>query len=116
MLETWKIQYYKTSNGTEPVYDFIELLSLKAKTKLYNTFELLSEYGTQLGLPHVKKLTGTPLWELRILGENNIRVMYVARMGKIFLLLHGFVKKKQKTSMKDISVALTRLREYNSRH
>jgi len=112
MIQTWKIEYYKTPTGTEPVYDFIESLPLKAKTKIYNTFELLTEYGIQLGLPHVKKLIGTPLWEIRILGDDNIRILYVTITRKTFLLLHGFIKKKQKTSLKDINVALSRLRTH----
>ncbi len=116
MDDTWNIKYYKSPSGTEPVYDFIASLSLKSKTKIYNTFELLAEYGTQLDLPHVKKLTGTSLWELRILGENSIRIMYIAVTGKTFLLLHGFIKKRQKIPTKDISIALARLREYSTQH
>ncbi len=116
MAYIWKIKYYQSPSGNEPVYRFIESLPIKTKAKIYNTFELLLEYGIQLGLPHVKKLASTPLWELRILGTNNIRVMYVALTEKTFLFLHGCIKKKQKTPIKDITTAVARFREYMARY
>lgn len=115
MNQNWKIDYYKTLSGAEPIYDFIEKLPLKTKAKIYNTFELLTEFSTHLQPPHAKKLTGTPLWELRILGENSIRIFYLAMTGKTFLVLHGFIKKTQKTPRQEIVTALKRLREYLSR-
>lgn len=111
----WDIVYFKSSNGSNPIYDFIESLNTKAKAKILNTFDLLTEYGTRLGLPHVKKVTGTKLWELRILGSDSIRVFHVATPGRVFLLLHGFIKKSQKTPNKEIKIALTRLKEHQSR-
>lgn len=60
-------------------------------------------------------MTGTPLWELRILGEDSIRVFYIAIMESTFLFLHAFKKKKQKTPKKEIDIALKRLEEYKMR-
>ncbi len=112
----WVITYYQSPQNTKyPVYEFINTLDERAKSKVINTFDLLEEYGISLGLPHVKKLTGTELWELRILGQDNIRIFYITVQGKAFLLLHGFIKKKQKTDKKDIKVALDRLKDYRSR-
>ena len=48
----------------------------------------------------------------RILGADNIRVIYVTFEEDIVLLLHGFVKKTQKTSPREISLALQRLEEW----
>lgn len=116
MNDNWDIIYYQApqSRGS-PVYDFIESLDVKAKSKISNTLDLLEIYGIRLGLPHVRKLTETDLWELRVLGGNNIRIFYVTVTGRAFLLLHGFVKKKQKTERKEIKTALERWREYRSR-
>jgi len=50
-----------------------------------------------------------------MLGQDNIRILYVVTAGKTFLLLHGFNKKKQKTDKREIDTAVARLREYNSR-
>lgn len=115
MDRKWKIVYYKTLQETNPVYDFVNSLDGKAKSKIINAIDLLEEFGVRLGLPHVKKLTGTPLWELRILGGDNIRIFYIAIAGKSFLLLHAFQKKKTKTDRRDIKIAEYRLRDYKAR-
>ncbi len=115
MSVQWKIIYYETSQGSSPVSDFIDRLDPKAKSKIINTLDLLKEFGVRLGLPHTKKLAGTELWELRILGSNSIRIFYVTTIGKTFLLLHGFIKKKQKTERKEIKTAEERLRDYKIR-
>lgn len=69
-------------------------------------------YGLSTALPHLKKLTGSPLWEIRILGQDNIRILYVTIHQDSILLLHGFIKKTQKTPNREINTALKRLHEY----
>lgn len=111
----WKIDYYESPAGTKPVEEFIHSLEEKTQTKVIRALELLEEFGIQVGIPHAKKVIGTPMWELRILGADNIRVFYVAKRQRSFLLLHGFLKKTEKTRKKDIQIALKRLNEYTSR-
>jgi len=115
MEDQWKVLLYTTSQGDKPVNEFIRNLELKAQTKVYNALELLKSYGVSVGSPHIKKLTGTELWELRILGSDSIRILYIAITGKTFLLLHGFKKKKDKTPPKEIRIAEDRLAELRSR-
>lgn len=115
MGEKWKIEYYKTISKNSPIEEFIDELEVKAQIKVFDTIDLLKEYGINLSLPHVKKVVGTTLWELRIVGQDSIRIFYVSRTGKVFLLLHGFQKKKQKTDKKEIDIAQKRLVEYQSR-
>ena len=115
MEEKWKVILYRTANGDYPVQEFVDSLEIKAQSKVKDSIKLLQEFGIRLGLPHVKKLTGTELWELRILGSNSLRVLYVAMTGKTFVLLHGFKKKKDKTPQKEIKTALNRLAELRSR-
>ncbi len=107
----WKIEYYKTPSGKEVIQEFIDCLEPKTKGKIYNTFELLVEFGPQLRIPHTKKLVSTPLWELRVLGEGSTRFFYISQVQHTFIILHGFTKKKQKTPKKEIEIALNRLRQ-----
>ena len=111
----WKVILYRNSSGDYPVQEFINGLEIKAQSKVKDTIKLLQEFGIRLGLPHVKKLTGTKLWELRIVGSNSLRVLYITMTGKTFVLLHGFKKKKDKISPKEIKVAEDRLAELRSR-
>ena len=114
MRKQWYIRYY-SMDGDSPIAEFIDSLSPRAKAKVFNTFELLEEFGIQVGSPRIKKLVGTPLWEIRILGQESIRIFYVLITGNTFLLLHGFIKKKQKTPRKEIEQAMKKLDEYQSR-
>lgn len=111
----WKLVYYETERGKSPVFDFVGSLELKARTKVADTLDLLKEFGTKIGMPYAKKLAGSELWELRILGGDSIRIFYVAIVDKNFLLLHGFQKKKQKTDRKEIKTAQKRLRDFKKR-
>ena len=115
MDEKWKVILYRTSSGDYPVQEFIDSLEIKAQSKVEDSIRLLQEFGIRLGLPHVKKLTGTELWELRILGSDSLRVLYIAMSGKTFVLLHGFKKKKDKTPPKEIKTAEDRLAELRLR-
>ncbi len=111
-MDKWKIELYENARGEKPVEKFLESLDTKANLKIERAFELLESFGTVGGFPHVKKLTGTDLWEYRILGADNIRILYIAITGKTFLILHGFKKQKQKTPTKEIKIAKDRLQEY----
>lgn len=115
MEDPWEILLYKTPHGETPVNDFIFSLDLKAQSKVYNAINLLKTFGTRAGSPHVKKLTGTSLWELRILGSDSIRILYIAIADRSFLFLHGFIKKRDKTPPKEIKIAENRLIEFRSR-
>lgn len=106
-----KIEYYLNSKGENPVKKFIDSLSKKQKAKIFRIFLALQEYGLLSIMPHTKKLIGTPLWEIRILGQDNIRIIYVTIEQNSILVLHGFVKKKQKTPPREIQIALTRYNE-----
>lgn len=114
MDQKWNIIYYTTVQGNSPIRDFIESLDVKIQNKIADVLDLLEEFGTLVGPPHSKKVTSTPLWELRIVGGGNIRIFYVAVMNQKFLLLHGFAKKKQKTDKREIKTALNRLNDYKS--
>jgi phage-related protein len=70
--------------------------------------DLLEEYGIFLGPPHIKKMKGSNLWELKILGKDNIRIFFTIE-NKNLIFLHGFSKKKQKTNPKEIKIALKRM-------
>lgn len=109
-MNKWKVAYYVSSSGGNPVKQFLDD-NLKAKAKALRIFSNIEEYGLLSVIPHIKKLTGTPLWEIRILGADSVRILYVTREAKQVLLLHAFIKKTNKTPSKEINIALVRLKE-----
>jgi len=45
-------------------------------------------------------LKGSLLWEIRIRGKDNIRLLYAVYMEKAILILHGFVKRHKRLHKK----------------
>lgn len=107
-----EIQYFISSSGVNPVKDFINSLEYKQKIKIFHIFKLIIEYGINSIPQHIKKLSGTPLWEIRILGKDNIRILYIISRRETVLLLYGFIKKTQKTNPKEISIAIKRYHQW----
>lgn len=113
-METqWRVIYYVSASGDVPVRDFLNAAGPRLKTKTLRILTHIEEYGLQVVIPHIKKLAGTQLWEIRILGGDSARILFVTQVGKQILLLHAFYKKTKKTPQKDIFLALKRLREYS---
>ena len=102
-MAKWKVIFYLAGSSSNPIGDFIDSLSERAQAKVIHSVHLLKEYGVQLSGSHTKQLTGTPFWELRILGSDNIRIVYVAVEQRTFLFLNGFIKKSKKTPTKEIN-------------
>lgn len=73
-----KVIFYSTKTGKKPVNKFINSLNKIQKNKIVRILQNIQEYGLLSVIPHTKKLTGTPFWEIRILGKDNIRVVYVS--------------------------------------
>lgn len=104
-----RVDYFISPSGHNPVSDFLDSLSQKQQAKLLRIINNIEAYDLNSVIPHLKKLSGSILWEIRVLGRDNLRVIYAVPMGKFVLLLHGFNKKTQKTSPKEISIAKVRL-------
>ncbi|OGE29983.1 hypothetical protein A3C59_02600 [Candidatus Daviesbacteria bacterium RIFCSPHIGHO2_02_FULL_36_13] len=107
----WQIIYFISSSGDNPVGKFLDTY-IPIKVKAFRIFNHIKEYGLTAAIPHIKKLSGSSLWEIRILGGNNARILYVTLQENKILLLHAFIKKTNKTPSKEIRIALIRLREY----
>ncbi|MDO8618788.1 MAG: type II toxin-antitoxin system RelE/ParE family toxin [Candidatus Daviesbacteria bacterium] len=115
MENKWKIIYYISTTGTNPVSDFLDTLESNSQTKILRILHNIQEYGLDSVIPHIKKLSGTPFWEIRILGQDSIRVIYVVSAKFELLVLHGFKKKTQKTPSKELGTASSRYKEYTLR-
>lgn len=102
----WKIIEYETVRSERPIADFIKNQQPQAIAKIAHLIDLLEIHGSLLGMPHAKKLESN-LYELRVRGKEEIRIIY-GFTGKTIYLLHGFKKQKQKTPKKEINTARQR--------
>ncbi len=115
MIQKFTVYYYIDSKGNSPVKDFLDSLGEKQKTKVFRIFEVYEEYGLSSIMPHTKKVAATPFWEIRILGKDNIRIIYLMITKENILALHGFVKKSQKTPQKELKIALEKYKDWKER-
>lgn len=86
--------------------NFLKSLEPAIKARTLRIIDLLSDYNYKLGLPYSKSLHDG-LFELRIIGKKQIRIIYCFHKQKIYLL-HSFFKKQNKISKKDLSLAFKR--------
>lgn len=109
-MNQWAIEFYANDRGDELVKDFIRVQDEITKAKLVRIIDLAATYGPNLGMPYSKNMKNG-LYELRIMGKTNIRIFYIFMIGKRIILLHGFVKKTQKTPKNEIEIAKKRQKE-----
>jgi len=89
------------------IEDFLEKLTSVEKARLRRYRKLLEEHGLSLPEPYLRKL-GKDLWELR---PGNGRILFTGKKGRI-IFAHAFYKKTQKTPVKELKVAKSRILEY----
>jgi phage-related protein len=82
------------------------------KARIINIVDLLIEHGPHnVREPYVKHIKGK-LFEIRAKGKDGIaRVFYFTMTGQRIVLLHGFIKKTQKTPEKELETAVVRMKE-----
>ena len=114
-----EIIFYKDTKGKEPVLEYMQELSESnckdsriKLNKINDYIQALSVYGTeQLSENYVKHLDGD-IWELRPLRD---RILFAGVVDGKYVLLHQFMKKTQKTPMKEIKKAKKELKDFKER-
>jgi phage-related protein len=102
-------KFFQQESGNEPVREW--LLNLDAEDRrLIGNDVMTAEFGWPVGMPLCKPMGGG-LFEVRTdLPDKKIaRVLFCAHEGNM-VLLHGFIKKTQKTPKADLDLAKKRMR------
>lgn len=101
-----KVTFYRTDSGGEPVREWLKSMSLEERKIIGEDIKTV-QFGWPLGMPLVRSL-GSGLWEVRSNLSNRIaRVIFTTKEGHM-ILLHGFIKKSQKTPKDDLELAQSR--------
>lgn len=98
--------FFRTDTGTEPVRDWLKALDKSDRFRIGASIKTV-EFGWPLGLPTCRALGGG-VYEVRVnLGNRIARVLFCVS-GRHMVLLHGFIKKTQKTPKPDLDLAKKR--------
>ena len=107
-----KVVFYKTDLGNEPAREWLKNLTREEK-KIIGEDVKTVQFGWPIGMPLIRKLE-SDIWEVRSHLKIRIaRVLFTIITDKM-ILLHGFIKKSQKTSQDDITLAKKRATEVRS--
>jgi phage-related protein len=98
--------FFRTEGGGEPVRDWLKALPSPEDRKRIGEDIKTVEFGWPIGMPVCRPLGGG-IYEVRTsLTQNRIaRVLfYIDKKGRM-VLLHGYIKKTQKTPDEDLHLA-----------
>ncbi len=111
----WIVEYYRDSSSKEPAADFIDSLPVETRAKVFRIIKLLKDHGVLLKEPYTKQIKDK-LRELRIKDmQGAIRILYFTFTGRRFVLLHGFIKKTDRTPEREIVIAEKRMSDFINR-
>lgn len=100
------VKFFRTTEGREPVRDWLRSLPAMERKDIGDDIRTV-QFGWPLGMPLVRKLEAG-LWEVRIkLADRIARVLFTIADGEA-VLLHGFIKKSQKTPQAELLIAKQR--------
>jgi phage-related protein len=99
--------FYRSGNGREPVRQWLKSLQPEERKIIGEDIKDV-EFSWPIGMPLVRSI-GRELWEVRssLPSGRTARVLFCVEPGGM-VLLHGFIKKSQKTPQREIELALRR--------
>ena len=102
----WTIAYY-----SDDVCAWIDALPVGIRAYYARITERMRISGPNLKMPFTRAL-GNDLFEIRAIGKEGIaRIFYCTAVNRKIIMLHGFIKKSQKTPRKELSIARKRMQE-----
>jgi len=105
-MQQWEIEYY-----SEKVRLEIDQWPVGVRAYYARIMDRIKIYGPNLGMPFTRSL-GNALFEIRAIGKEGIgRAFFCACVGRKIIILHGFIKKSQRTPSKELDIARKRLKE-----
>jgi phage-related protein len=104
------VRFYRTAGGREPVLEWLRGLD-KEDRRAIGLDLMRVQFGWPTGMPLVRSLKDG-LWEVRsTLPSQRIARLILCLHQQTLVVLHGFIKKTQKTPADDLDLAKRRMRE-----
>ena len=107
-----EVHFFRLDSGREPVREWLKSMRPDERKVIGEDIKTL-QFGWPVGMPLARKMS-KDLWELRSILERGIaRTFFTVYRGEI-VLLHGIMKKTQKTPANELALAKRRLRKLRS--
>ena len=104
------VRFYRSATGREPVLEWLRSLE-QADKRAIGLDLMRAQFGWPIGMPLVRSLKDG-LWEVRSsLPSQKIARLILCFHQKTLVVLHGFIKKTQKTPPEDLELAKRRMKE-----
>ncbi len=111
----WHIDYYTEPNGRQPVAEWLDSLDRNAKAVIMDKVGQLEQHGlTLLRTNMMKRIQNRDKDFYELIGGRCRIALYCEVISNSFILLHGFIKKRQRET-REINIARSRLHEYQLR-
>lgn len=104
------VRFYRSATGREPVLEWLRGLDMEDRRAI--GLDLMRvQFGWPIGMPLVRSLKDG-LWEVRsaLPGQKTARLILCFHQ-KTLIVLHGFIKKTQKTPAEELELAKRRMKE-----
>ena len=105
-----QVNFYQNDNGSEPVRNWLKSLEKKDRKTIGEDIKTL-QHGWPVGMPLVRSLDKNLLEVRSKIRAGCVRVIFTIFEDRI-ILLHGFIKKRQKTPKRELELSRKRLRKF----
>ena len=106
------VQFFRLDSGRELVREWLKSTRSQDRKVIGEDVKTL-QFGWPIGMPLARKMDDN-LWELlSSLGRGVARTFFTVHRSKI-VLLHGFVKKSQRTPAHELALARRRFKKLRS--
>jgi phage-related protein len=111
----WQVDFFADERGHAPVEEYLTGLPVQHRAKALALIKMLEQHGPSLPFPYSSQLRGK-LRELRTQqGKDKLRILYFGDARRVFVLLHGILKRSTKLPEEDIGIAVARMELHERR-
>ena len=111
----WQVEFFTDERGKAPVEEYLTSLPVQHRAKMLALLKMLEQEGPSLPFPYSSQVRGK-LRELRSQqGKDKLRILYFGDARRVFVLLHGIVKRSAQLPEADIRIAEARMELHGRR-
>jgi len=105
----WRVDFFVDVHGQAPVEEFLGSLPVQHKAKALALIKMLEQEGPNLPFPYSSQVRGK-VRELRTQqGKDKLRILYFGDARRVFVLLHGIIKRGAKLPEEELDMAEARM-------